>query len=107
MFVKWWISKVNQTPKINVDELVRLSKIQLSEDEKAKIKPEIEKILDFAECLQGYDVSGVELDNELSQIYAREDEVINKKVFKKLVTESKCLESQMFKIPRVLQHDGK
>jgi len=40
--------------KFDIDRLAKLSKIELTPEEKAKFQPELERFLEFAKCMDKY-----------------------------------------------------
>ena len=55
--------------EIDIDYVARLARIELSGEEKQKLAPQLDKILDYFEKLKEVDVSGVEPTAHVFPIY--------------------------------------
>jgi len=62
--------------RTEVEHVARLAHLELSEDEKERMVRDLNRILDYVECLEGVDVAGIDPASSLSvETPLREDRV--------------------------------
>lgn len=94
--------------KTLVEKLAHLARLEFDEQEKERIRADLEKILDFVDKLNELDTEGVE---PLAYI-TEEKNVLRKDVAKHTISKEDALknapqkDSDYFKVPKVLQKNN-
>ncbi|MEP7265520.1 MAG: Asp-tRNA(Asn)/Glu-tRNA(Gln) amidotransferase subunit GatC [Bacteroidota bacterium] len=94
--------------KESVDQLARLARLNLSEEEKEELAGDLKRILDFVEQLKEVDTDGVKPliflnDNTES---TRSDESISTITREEAFTNAPDHNEEFFRVPRVINEKG-
>jgi aspartyl-tRNA(Asn)/glutamyl-tRNA(Gln) amidotransferase subunit C len=90
--------------KATVEYIANLARIELTEEEKETLRPQLSGILEYIEKLNELDVSGVEPTKEpfVKENVLRDDVVVKSKVLPDIMDNAPAAEDNHFKIPRVI-----
>jgi aspartyl-tRNA(Asn)/glutamyl-tRNA(Gln) amidotransferase subunit C len=91
-----------------VDHVARLARLDLSEDERERMRAELSKILDYAEKIQSLDLDGVEPTSHaipLSNVM-RPDEIRSSLTQEQALSQAPDVEDGRFMVPRILEEEG-
>jgi aspartyl-tRNA(Asn)/glutamyl-tRNA(Gln) amidotransferase subunit C len=92
-----------------IDKLAKLNKLEFDADEKARIKTDLERMLDFVEQLNSLDTNGVEPLIHISD----EVNVLRPDVVTESLTQAQALQNAphhdafYFKVPKVVENPDK
>jgi aspartyl-tRNA(Asn)/glutamyl-tRNA(Gln) amidotransferase subunit C len=88
-----------------IDNLANLARLQFSEEEKADIKNDLQRMIAFVEKLQEVDTTGTEplLHMTESMNVYREDEVIGSMQKETALANAPSANSDYFKVPKVIK----
>ncbi|MDQ4065611.1 MAG: Asp-tRNA(Asn)/Glu-tRNA(Gln) amidotransferase subunit GatC [Actinomycetota bacterium] len=88
-----------------VDHVARLARLDLSEDERARMQTELGQILDYAEALQRIDLDGVEPTSHSIEIrnVLRPDEVTPSLDQDEVLAMAPAPEDGRFRVPRIIE----
>ncbi len=90
--------------KFDIERLAKLSRIELTPEETTKFQPELERFLEFAKCMDKYDlkeeVADSVTDNTLP--FNKDQHVVSLDHHQVLKSESHCSQNY-FKLPRVVK----
>ncbi|MCM8756554.1 MAG: Asp-tRNA(Asn)/Glu-tRNA(Gln) amidotransferase subunit GatC [Candidatus Omnitrophica bacterium] len=91
--------------KKTVDYVANLARIEISEEEKEYLLPQLSKILEYIDKLKELDVSKVEPTRGAfsEENILREDRVKSSEVFKDILKNAPSQYNNLFKIPQVLE----
>lgn len=86
-------------------KLEKLSRLELSEQERGQIQGDLNKILEMVEKLEGLDTSEVEplLHVSEGENVLREDEIKNQISKEKALSNAPKRDDQYFKVPKVIK----
>lgn len=91
-----------------VDHVARLARLDLSEDERERMRVELSKILEHAEKIQELDLDRVEPTSHAIPIrnVMRSDEVRPSLSQQEALTSAPEVSEGRFKVPRILEEEG-
>lgn len=91
--------------KINIDQVAKLARLNLTEEEKRLYGEQLSNILDYAEELQKLDTDKVKPTSHAIPMknILREDKVVPCKYSKDILKNAPDEEENMFKVPRIME----
>jgi aspartyl-tRNA(Asn)/glutamyl-tRNA(Gln) amidotransferase subunit C len=91
-----------------VDHVARLARLDLSDDERARMQSELNHILDHAEKIQALELDGVEPTAHAVPITnaLRPDEVVPSLTQAEALANAPEVEDGRFKVPRIIEDAG-
>jgi aspartyl-tRNA(Asn)/glutamyl-tRNA(Gln) amidotransferase subunit C len=91
-----------------VDHVARLARLDLSDDERARMQSELNHILDHAEKIQALELDGVEPTAHAVPITnaLRPDEVVPSLTQAEAIANAPEVEDGRFKVPRIIEDAG-
>jgi len=88
-----------------IDKLAHLSRLQFNESEKAEIKNDLQRMIEFVEKLNELDVTGIEpmlhMSDEINVL--REDEIKGSVSREEALKNAPLHDDKFFKVPKVIK----